>query len=62
VLEAAPGATGAAVFGADPWGIPSIYPSALISIGLLIVVSLMTPPPRKEELARLFPESTGAAT
>ena len=29
-------------FGADPWGIPSIYPAALISIGSLIVVSLLT--------------------
>ncbi len=47
-------------FGADPWGIPSIYPSAIISIGLLVVVSLMTPPPRREELARLFPEEAGA--
>jgi Na+/proline symporter len=61
VLEAAPGATGAAVFGADPWGIPSIYPSAIISIGLLIVVSLMTPPPSRETLAKLFPEDAGAA-
>lgn len=55
VMEAAPGAAGAAVFGADPWGIPSIYPSAIISIGLLIVVSLMTPPPKPDVLGRLFP-------
>jgi Na+/proline symporter len=41
-------------FGADPWGIPSIYPAALISIGSLIVVSLLTPPPKAEELAPLF--------
>jgi SSS family solute:Na+ symporter/sodium/proline symporter len=41
-------------FGADPWGIPSIYPAALISIGSLIVVSLLTPPPKPEELAPLF--------
>jgi solute:Na+ symporter, SSS family len=59
VMESAPGATASAVFGADPWGIPSIYPSALISITLLIVVSLMTPPPSKETLARLFPEEAG---
>ena len=58
---AAPGATAAAVFGADPWGIPSIYPSAIISIGLLVVVSLLTPPPRPEELARLFPGDAKAA-
>jgi len=41
-------------FGADPWGIPSIYPAALISVGLLIVISLLTPPPKREELAPLF--------
>ena len=41
-------------FGADPWGIPSIYPAAIISIGSLIVVSLLTPPPKPEELAGLF--------
>ncbi|HPS78012.1 MAG TPA: sodium:solute symporter family protein [Thermoanaerobaculaceae bacterium] len=41
-------------FGADPWGIPSIYPAAIISIGLLIVVSLMTAKPTEEELAPLF--------
>jgi hypothetical protein len=41
-------------FGADPWGIPSIYPAALISVGSLIVVSLLTPPPKGEELAPLF--------
>ncbi len=54
VLEAAPGATGASFFGADPWGIPSIYPSAFISIGLLVIVSLMTPPPKREVLERIF--------
>lgn len=58
VMEAAPGATGAAVFGADPWGIPSIYPSAIISIGLLIVVSLLTPPPKPETLEKLFPKES----
>ena len=41
-------------FGADPWGIPSIYPAALISIGSLIVVSLLTAPPKPEELEPLF--------
>ncbi|MEW5980740.1 MAG: sodium:solute symporter family protein [Acidobacteriota bacterium] len=58
VMKAAPGATGAAVFGADPWGIPSIYPSALISIGLLVIVSLLTPPPKAETLERLFPKES----
>jgi SSS family solute:Na+ symporter/sodium/proline symporter len=60
VMESAKGLTGLAAmnstFGADPWGIPSIYPSAIISIGLLVVVSLMTPPPKPEVLAKLFPE------
>ncbi len=59
VMQAANGLSGLdainSTFGADPWGIPSIYPSAIISIGLLVVVSLMTPAPRPEELARLFP-------
>jgi len=59
VMESSHGLTGAAAmasnFGADPWGIPSIYPSALISIGLLVVVSLMTKAPTQQELERLFP-------
>jgi Na+/proline symporter len=63
VMEAAHGLTGAAAaqsnFGADPWGIPSIYPSAIISIGLLVIVSLMTPRPTPDVLEKLFP--TGAA-
>ncbi|HSK09302.1 MAG TPA: sodium:solute symporter family protein [Vicinamibacterales bacterium] len=54
VMQGAGGAAGA-VFGADPWGIPSIYPSAFISIGALIVVSLLTPAPKPEELEQLFP-------
>ncbi|MEW6339028.1 MAG: sodium:solute symporter family protein [Acidobacteriota bacterium] len=41
-------------FGADPWGIPSIYPAALISIGALVIVSLLTRKPSAEELAPLF--------
>ena len=48
------GAGEGSYFGADPWGIPSIYPAALISIGSLIVVSLLTPPPTEEQLAPLF--------
>jgi Na+/proline symporter len=62
IMEAANGLTGVAAmnstFGADPWGIPSIYPSAIISIGLLFIVSLMTPAQNAKELERLFP--TGA--
>jgi solute:Na+ symporter, SSS family len=45
------------MIGTDAWGIPSFYPAAIISIGLLVVVSLMTPPPRPEELEKLFPGS-----
>jgi SSS family solute:Na+ symporter len=40
--------------GGDPWGIPSIYPAALVSIGALFIVSLLTKPPSAEELAPLF--------
>jgi len=42
--------------GGDPWGVPSIYPAAAVSIAALVVVSLLTPAPRAEELAPLFGE------
>ncbi len=42
--------------GGDPWGVPSIFPAALVSIGCLVVVSLLTTPPSEEELAPLFGE------
>jgi Na+/proline symporter len=48
------GAGEGSYFGADPWGIPSIYPAALISIGSLVVVSLLTPPPTPAQLEPLF--------
>jgi len=54
VMQAAQGKTGAQVFGGDPWGIPSIYPAALISIGALVIVSLLTPPPEPKQLEPLF--------
>jgi SSS family solute:Na+ symporter/sodium/proline symporter len=60
VLEAAPGKAGD-VFGADPWGIPSIYPAAIISIGLLVVVSLLTPKPKEEELKAFFGQKPAKA-
>jgi len=41
-------------FGADPWGIPSLYPAAIISIGALVLVSLLTRPPDPEQLRPLF--------
>jgi SSS family solute:Na+ symporter len=46
--------------GGDPWGVPSIYPAGIISIGMLIVVSLLTAKPRAEDLAKLFPEAPAA--
>jgi SSS family solute:Na+ symporter len=42
-------------FGADPWGIPSIYPALAISLLSLVVVSYLTPPPDRECLEKLFP-------
>ena len=59
ILEGAAG--GSDYFGKDPWGIPSIYPAALISIGLLVFVSLATPAPKPEELERLFGKAEKAA-
>lgn len=44
----------AVIQGEDPWGIPSIYPAALVSIGALILVSLFTTPPTEKDLAPLF--------
>lgn len=38
----------------DPWGIPSIYPAALVSIGALFVVSWLTTPPPEKDLEPLF--------
>ncbi len=40
--------------GGDPWGIPSIYPAAIVSIGALVGVSLLTSPPTEEQLRPLF--------
>ena len=42
-------------FGADPWGIPSIYPALAISLLSLVVVSYLTPPPDPASLEKLFP-------
>jgi Na+/proline symporter len=47
--------------GGDPWGIPSIYPAGIVSIGTLVVVSLLTPKPRPEDLVKLFPEAPSAS-
>jgi SSS family solute:Na+ symporter len=40
----------------DPWGIPSIYPALFVSVFLLIIVSLITKPPEKEAIKKLFPK------
>ncbi len=42
---------------ADPFGIPIIYPALAVSLLSLLVVSLFTPPPDKEVLAKFFPEA-----
>ncbi len=42
-------------FGADPWGIPSIYPALAISLVSLVVVSYLTPAPDQATLEKLFP-------
>lgn len=39
----------------DPWGIPGIYISFLISVGCLVIVSLLTPAPKLDVLEKLFP-------
>jgi SSS family solute:Na+ symporter/sodium/proline symporter len=41
----------------DPWGIPLIYPSLIASLGSLIIVSLLTPKPKPEELLKFFPKA-----
>ena len=42
------------MIGDDFWGIPSIYPSAIVSIGALVIVSLLTRPPSEKDLEPLF--------
>lgn len=44
------------MIGGDAWGIPSIYPALVASIGMLVIVSLMTPKPDAAVLVKLFPE------
>jgi SSS family solute:Na+ symporter len=40
----------------DPWGIPLIYPALLVSVGSLVIVSLLTKKPKPEELKTFFPD------
>jgi Na+/proline symporter len=54
VMQGAANSTGSGVFGADPWGIPSIYPAALLSVAGLVIGSYLTAPPTAEELEPLF--------
>ena len=42
--------------GGDPWGIPIIFPGLIVSIGSLIIVSLLTKKPKPEELEKFFPK------
>jgi SSS family solute:Na+ symporter/sodium/proline symporter len=42
----------------DPFGIPIIFPALAISLFSLIFVSLLTPKPKAEDLARFFPEKS----
>jgi Na+/proline symporter len=39
----------------DPWGIPIIFPGLVVSIGSLIIVSLMTKKPSHKEIEKFFP-------
>ncbi len=39
----------------DPWGIPLIYPALIVSIGSLIIVSLLTPRPEARTIEKFFP-------
>ena len=39
----------------DPWGIPFIYPALIVSIGSLIIVSLLTPRPEARTIEKFFP-------
>jgi Na+/proline symporter len=54
VMKGAASASGSGVFGADPWGIPGIYPSVLLSVAGLVIGSYLTAPPTAKELEPLF--------
>ncbi|MBL7073996.1 sodium:solute symporter family protein [candidate division KSB1 bacterium] len=41
----------------DPWGIPIIYPSLIVSLLCLFVVSYLTQAPKEEEIKELFQPS-----
>jgi SSS family solute:Na+ symporter/sodium/proline symporter len=58
VMQGAASATGADVFGRDPWGVPSIYPSFAISVLGLVIGSYLSKPPAAGELEPVFGERT----
>ncbi len=60
VMLGAPGTAAADVFGKDPWGIPGIYFSAVISILGLVIGSYLSPPPSREELQPFFGKDAAA--
>jgi SSS family solute:Na+ symporter len=45
----------------DPWGIPLIYPALIASLAALVIVSLLTPKPRPDELGKFFEKRAGTA-
>ncbi len=46
--------------GGDPWGIPIIFPALIISLGSLIIVSLLTKKQTPEQLEKFFSKSSKA--
>jgi SSS family solute:Na+ symporter/sodium/proline symporter len=45
----------------DPWGIPIIYPALAVSLGSLILVSLLSKKPKPEDYAKFFPKKETAS-
>jgi len=45
----------------DPWGIPIIYPALVVSVGSLILVSLLGKRPKPEDYVKFFPEKESAS-
>jgi Na+/proline symporter len=41
--------------GGDPWGVPSVYPSIVVSLLFLVVGSFLTRKPGREQLQTFFP-------
>jgi SSS family solute:Na+ symporter/sodium/proline symporter len=48
------------VIDGDLFGVPILYPGLVVSVLTLVIVSLLTPAPKAEELKGLFPEHTAA--